>query len=181
VVHGGLGACTSVPVKTDYDHSASFDKYHTSTLDIAASGLGPTNNAVLQQALRSRLAARGLKETSGANASLYIVAAVITQQKLNVLPGGGVAVTRFGAYRTWAMNTEVQQYTEGTLIITLWTPRRRSSFSAASPRQPLAARQQTQMQFRKPSPKSWRNSRGRAQRSQLQTESQTSGRSAQRM
>ena len=117
VVLGGLAACTSVTVKTDYDHSASFGKYHTYMLDTAASGLGPTNNAVLQQALRSSLAARGLKETSGANASLYVVAAVITQQKLNVLPGGGVAVTRFGAYRTWAMNAEVQQYTEGTLII----------------------------------------------------------------
>jgi hypothetical protein len=71
----------------------------------------------LQQALRSSLAARGLKETGGANASLYIVAAVITQQKVNVLPGGGVTVTRFGAYHTWALNAEVQQYTEGTLII----------------------------------------------------------------
>jgi hypothetical protein len=116
VILGGLAACTSVTVKTDYDHSASFGKYHTYILDTAASGLGPTNNAVLQQALRSSLAARGLKET-GANASLDIVAAVITQEKLNVLPGGGVTVSRFGAYRTWAMNAEVQQYTEGTLII----------------------------------------------------------------
>jgi hypothetical protein len=29
----------------------------------------------------------------------------------------GVTVSRFGAYRTWAMNADVQQYTEGTLII----------------------------------------------------------------
>jgi len=29
VVLGGLAACTSVTVKTDYDHSASFGKYHT--------------------------------------------------------------------------------------------------------------------------------------------------------
>jgi hypothetical protein len=33
------------------------------------------------------------------------------------VPGYGVTVTRFGAYRTWAMNADVQQYTEGTLII----------------------------------------------------------------
>jgi len=115
----GLAACTTAPsitVKTDYDHSASFGKYHTYALDTAATGLGPTNNAVLQQALRSSLAARGLKET-GANASLYIVSAVITSEKVNVLPGGGVTVSRFGAYRTWAMNADVQQYTEGTLII----------------------------------------------------------------
>ena len=115
----GMAACTTAPsvtVKTDYDHSASFGKYHTYVLDTAATGLGPTNNAVLGQTLRSSLAARGLKET-GANASLYIVAAVITREKLNIVPGGGVTVSRFGAYRTWAMNADVQQYTEGTLII----------------------------------------------------------------
>lgn len=103
MVLGALAACTSVTVKTDYDHSASFGKYHTYMLDTAASGLGPTNNVVLQQALRSNLAARGLKETGSANASLYVVAAVITQQKVNVLPGSGVTVTRFGAYHTWAL------------------------------------------------------------------------------
>ena len=115
----GLAACTTAPsvtIKTDYNHSASFDKYHTYVLDTGATGLGPTNNAVLEQTLHSSLAARGLKET-GANASLYIVAAVITREKLNIVPGGGVTVSRFGAYRTWAMNADVQQYTEGTLII----------------------------------------------------------------
>jgi hypothetical protein len=115
----GVASCTTAPsvsIKTDYDHSASFGKYHTYVLDTAATGLGPTNGAVLQQALRASLAARRLKET-GANASLYIVSAVITSEKLNVVPGYGVTVARFGAYRTWAMNAEVQQYTEGTLVI----------------------------------------------------------------
>jgi uncharacterized protein DUF4136 len=112
----GLAACTSVTVKTDYDHSVSFGKYHTYTLDTTLSGLGPTNNAVLQQALRSSLAARGLRET-GANASLYVVAAVTTKEKLNMVPGYGMTVSRVGAYRTWAMNADVQQYTEGTLIV----------------------------------------------------------------
>jgi hypothetical protein len=116
VVVCGLAACTSVTVKTDYDPSVSFGKYHTYTLDTTLSGLGPTNNAVLQQALRSSLAARGLEET-GSNASLYIVAVVTTKEKLNIVPGYGMTVTRFGAYRTWAMNADVQQYTEGTLII----------------------------------------------------------------
>jgi hypothetical protein len=116
VILCGLASCTSVTVKTDYDHSVPFGKYHTYTLDTTLSGLGPTNNAVLQQTLRSSLAARGLKET-GANASLYIVAVVTTREQFNVVPGYGVTVTRFGAYRTWAMNADVQQYTEGTLII----------------------------------------------------------------
>lgn len=118
----GLAACTTAPsvtVKTDYDHSVPFGRYHTYVLDMGVTGLDPTNSAVLQQALRSSLAARGLKET-GANASLYVVPVVITREKLNVLPGGGVTVwpSRYGGYRgAWAMNAEVQQYTEGTLVI----------------------------------------------------------------
>src|SRR5215470_12696923 len=116
VLLSGLAACTSVTVKTDYDHSVAFGKYHTYTLDTTLTGLGPTNNAVLQQALRSSLAARGLRET-GANASLYIVAFVGTREKLNIVPGYGMTVSRIGAYHTWAMNADVQQYTEGTLII----------------------------------------------------------------
>jgi Domain of unknown function (DUF4136) len=116
VILCGLASCTSVTVKTDYDHSVSFGKYRTYTLDTTLSGLGPTNNTVLQQALGSSLAARGLKET-GSNGGLYIVAFVTTREKLNFVPGYGVTVSRFGAYRTWAMNADVQQYTEGTLII----------------------------------------------------------------
>jgi hypothetical protein len=118
-----LAACNTAPqvtVKTDYDHAATFGKYHTYALDTASIGLSPTGNAALQSSLRSSLAGRGLKE-AGNNSDLYIVPAVFTQEKLNVMPGGGYTFypSSYGRYRmgTRTLNAEVQQYTEGTLVI----------------------------------------------------------------
>lgn len=118
-----LVACSTTPsvtVKTDYDHSATFARYHTYALDTASIGLGPTGNEALQSSLRSSLAGRGLKE-SGKNSDLYIVPTVFTQEKLNVMPGGGYTYlpSGYGRYRMGrvALNTEVQQYKEGTLVI----------------------------------------------------------------
>jgi len=88
-----LTACSTAPsvtVKTDYDHAAT-----------------------------SSLAGRGFKE-SGRNADLYIVPTIFTRQQLNVMPGGGRTIyrSRFGGYGGgWAMNADVQQYTEGSLVI----------------------------------------------------------------
>jgi hypothetical protein len=121
-----LAACNATPpvsVKTDYDHSASFGKYHTYALDADSTGLKPTTAAALQQALRSSLAARGLKETSTGRADLYIVPIVFTRQKLNVMPSGGYTYwpSRYGRYGVGAMrmtvNADVTQYTEGSLVI----------------------------------------------------------------
>ena len=118
-----LAACNTAPpvtVKTDYDHAAAFGKYHTFALDTASIGLSPTGSAALQSSLRSSLAGRGLKE-SGKNSDLYIVPTVFTQQKLNVMPGGGYTFypSHYGNYRmgTRTLNADVQQYTEGTLVI----------------------------------------------------------------
>jgi hypothetical protein len=118
-----LAACNTAPpvtVKTDYDHAATFGKYHTYALDTASIGLSPTGNAALQSSLRSSLAGRGLKE-AGNNSDLYIVPTVFTQEKLNVMPGGGYTFypSSYGRYRmgTRTLNAEVQQYTEGTLVI----------------------------------------------------------------
>ena len=118
-----LVACSTTPsvtVKTDYDHSATFGKYHTYSLDAAPTGLSATGKAALQSALRSSLSGRGLKE-SGRKADLYIVATVFTREKLNVMPGGGATVwpSRYGRYgaASVTMNAEMQQYTEGSLVI----------------------------------------------------------------
>ncbi len=117
-----LTACSTAPsvtVKTDHDHAATFGKYHAYAIDTASTGLGPTTTAALGSSLRSSLAGRGFKE-SGRNADLYIVPTVFTRQQLNVMPGGGMTVyrSRFGSYGGgWAMNADVQQYTEGSLVI----------------------------------------------------------------
>src|SRR6266550_1042092 len=95
-----LRACSTAPsvtVKTDYDHAATFGKYHTYAIDTASTG-----------------------KESGRNADLYIVPTVFTREKLNVMPGGGYSVypSMYGRYaRGWSMNAEVQQYTEGSLAI----------------------------------------------------------------
>lgn len=117
-----LAACSTAPqvtIKTDYDHAATFGQYHTYAIDTASTGLGPTNAAALESSLRSSLAGRGFKE-SARNADIYIVPTVFTRQQLDVMPGYGVTVypSRFGRYGGgWAMNAEVQQYTEGSLLI----------------------------------------------------------------
>jgi hypothetical protein len=116
-----LAACsTSPPVTVNTNTiTATFGKYHTYAIDTASIGLSPTGAAALQSALQSSLAARGLKE-GGRNADLYIVPRVFTRQQLNVMPGGGYSVypSMYGHYgRGWSMNAQVQQYTEGSLVI----------------------------------------------------------------
>lgn len=118
-----LAACdttTPVTVNTSASPTAVFGKYHTYAIDNSAIGLSATGTAALQSALRSSLAAKGLKE-SGSNSDLYIVPTVYTQQKLNVMPGGGYTVfpSAYGGYRmgTVALNAGVQTYSEGTLVI----------------------------------------------------------------
>jgi hypothetical protein len=130
LILGLLVACNATPpvsVKTDYDHSATFGKYHTYALDADSTGLGPTTQAALVDALRSSLTARGFKETSTGKADLYIVPTVFTQEKLNVMPaarGYAYYPSRYGRYGGWntgmgtlAMNADVTQYTEGSLVI----------------------------------------------------------------
>ena len=118
-----LAACdttTPVTVNTSASPTASFGQYHTYALDNSAIGLSATGSAALQSALRSDLAAKGLKE-SGRNSDLYIVPTVYTRQKLNVMPGGGYTVfpSAYGSYQagTMALNAGLQTYNEGTLVI----------------------------------------------------------------
>ena len=116
----GCSTTPSVDVKTDYDHSATFGKYHTYAIDTAPTGLSATGNAALQSALRSGLASRGLNEQQAGKADLYIVPTVFTQEKLHAMPVGGYTYypSMYGRYIGGsAMNVEVRQYTEGTLVI----------------------------------------------------------------
>jgi hypothetical protein len=127
LILGLLAACNATPpvsVKTDYDHSATFGKYHTYALDAESTGLSPTGATALRDALHASLAARGFSETSTGKADLYIVPTVYTQEKLDVMPGGGYTryPSRYGRYGGWAagsvtMNADVMQYTEGSLVI----------------------------------------------------------------
>lgn len=123
-VAGLLAACATAPnvsVTTDYDHAAAFGNYHTYALDAAAARLNPSNTAVLENSLRSSLAARGLKESTG-QGDLYIVPTVRTKEKVDIIPSGNVAFypSAFGRYGYWpgvTLPADVEQYTEGTLVL----------------------------------------------------------------
>jgi Domain of unknown function (DUF4136) len=124
VVVGGLAACSTTPritVNTDYDHAANFGKFRTYAIDSSAIGLSTTGTAALQQALRSSLTARGLREVSGRGADLYIVPSVFTRERLNTMPVGGYTLTptRFGTFGASSrqLNASVRQFTEGSLVI----------------------------------------------------------------
>lgn len=118
-----LSACTTAPpvsVKTDFDRGAQFGRYHTYALDPGPTGLAPSGDAALQEALRSTLAGRGLTEAARGNADLYIISTVITQEKLHSMPTGVTTYvpSRYGRYGgTWLLNTDVREYTEGALVI----------------------------------------------------------------
>lgn len=109
-------------VQTDYDHSASFSKYHTYALDAAPTQLGAWGKLALEETLRSQLAGRGLSETSASKADLYVVSSVSTEQKHVAYSGAGRVYlpSNIGPYTGWsdiAKSPEMMEYTFGTLVI----------------------------------------------------------------
>jgi len=125
-----LGACSTVTVTTDYDHSASFAKYKTYALAPATKGLtlSPTSEAALSSTLHSELAARGLSEAASGKADLAVVPQAFAHEKTSVQQytdwGYGHHGTwpyRYGTYGVWAgaprTYVDVNQYTQGTLIL----------------------------------------------------------------
>jgi len=130
VAAGALAACSTVTVTTDYDKSASFGQYKTYALAPAAKGqtLSPTSEAALRDALRTELAARGVAEATSGKPDLAIVRHVFLDEKVSVQQytdwgygySGGWPYG-YGTYGVWAgaprTYTDVNQYTEGTMIL----------------------------------------------------------------
>ena len=126
-------SCASGPkvtVATDYNHKISFAGYKTYALDLGqAPELRPTGRAALTEALKSNLAARGISETSAGKAELLIVARVFTTEKLHTMPTRNTTIVPYRGGQVgsglWYMNTDVTQYTEGTLVLDFIDPKRR--------------------------------------------------------
>jgi hypothetical protein len=120
-----LAACASGPsvsVATDYNHQISFAGYKTYWLDLSqAPELRPTGRAALTDALRASLAERGITEAPSRSADLVVVPAAFTSEKLHSMPTRNTTYIpyRGGEYGTgmWYMNSDVTQYTEGTLVL----------------------------------------------------------------
>jgi len=125
-----LSACSTVTVKTDYDHTTSFAKYKTYGLAPASKGqmLSPSGEAALRNALQTGLAAKGIHPSTSGKPDLAVVRVVVLQQKTSVQQytewGYGTNGTwpyGYGAYSMWSgaplTYVDVNQYTEGTLIL----------------------------------------------------------------
>jgi hypothetical protein len=120
-----LAACASGPavsVATDYNHQISFAGYKTYWLDLSqAPELQSTGRAALVDALRTNLAQRGITEAPAKQADLVVVPAAFTSEKLHSMPTRNTTYVpyRGGQYGTglWYMNSDVTQYTEGTLVL----------------------------------------------------------------
>jgi hypothetical protein len=125
-----LAACSTVTVTTNYDRSASFGKYKTYALAPAKQGqaLSPTSEATLREALRTELAVRGIAEARSGKPDLAIVRHVFLQDKVSVQQYtdwgygyGGAWPYGYGTYGMWSgaprTYVDVQNYTEGTMIL----------------------------------------------------------------
>ncbi|MGR8941631.1 MAG: DUF4136 domain-containing protein [Gammaproteobacteria bacterium] len=121
-----LTACSSVSVTTDYDRATSFDQYRTYTLAPSDENipLSPSSEAALRDSLRVNLAAHNITEAPK-DADLHVVRHISTKDKVVVYPGGGAygggmpyAYGRYGYWSRYPANLpDVEQYTEGTLIL----------------------------------------------------------------
>jgi hypothetical protein len=127
-----LGACSTVTVTTSYDHSAAFGKYKTYTLAPSPHGqkLSARSEEVLRNAIRSKLAARGVKEAIAGKGDLAIVRHVFTNDKVTVREyadwgygsgAGGGWPYAYGSYGMWTGAPSTYQnttkVTEGTLVL----------------------------------------------------------------
>lgn len=126
-------SCASGPavtVATDYNHKISFAQYKTYVLDLSqAPELRPTGRAALTDSLKSNLAGRGISEASSSKADLVIVARVFTSEKLHSMPTRNTTIVPYRGGQAgsglWYMNTDVTEYTEGTLVLDFVDPKRR--------------------------------------------------------
>jgi hypothetical protein len=126
-------SCASGPavtVATDYNHKISFAEYKTYSLDLSqAPELRPTGRAALTDSLKSNLAGRGITEASSGKADLLVVARVFTGEKLHTMPTRNTTIVPYRGGEAgsglWYMNTDVTQYTEGTLVLDFVDPKRR--------------------------------------------------------
>lgn len=123
-----LSACTTVDVRTDYDHSAAFGTYKTYSIAPGPDGvkLPLYCEMTLRKTIHSELAARGVAEATGNQADLAIVwhlflASKTSAQERRDPEIGGDWAYAYGYYTSWtgAPNnfSNATPRPDGTLIL----------------------------------------------------------------
>ncbi len=121
--------CSSVSVTTDYDHDLNFSTLKTfQWMSVSKDQLSANAAANMLQnslvdnrfrgAVKTQLEAKGLTEAT-ANPDFYIMYHTGTQEKVNVT-NYGYGYGRWGGYGGGGV--DVQQYTQGTLILDFINP-----------------------------------------------------------
>jgi hypothetical protein len=131
-----LAACSSVSVRTNYDPSAQFGTYRTFALAPPQGvSMAPEVKAALKRSLGVSMAERGFTRVSSADADLYVVPHVFTQDRVSVQRYTNVGYSfggwpsAYGGYGFWTgyprTYTDVTAYTQGTLVLDFVDARRK--------------------------------------------------------
>jgi hypothetical protein len=117
-----VAGCNRVSIETNYDKSADFRKYRTYALDTTPAEIGALSRHTLEETLRESLGSRGLSEVPPAQADLFVVCRITTEQKQVNSPVGGQAYfsSNFGRYSEGSGVVQAPQLAEqtyGSLII----------------------------------------------------------------
>jgi hypothetical protein len=121
-----LLGCSSVSVTTDYDHEANFAalktfEWMTVSKDVLSANASTNmfQNSLVDKrfrtAVKSELEAKGLSENS-TNPDFLVMYHTGTQEKVNVT-NYGYGYGRWGGYGYGGGGVDVQQYTQGTIIL----------------------------------------------------------------
>lgn len=118
--------CSSITVQYDYDTKADFANLHTyDWLPVPEkAGIDTLNEGRVKRAVNNQLEAKGLEMTSS-NPDFLIAMHLGKEQKVNVQDWGYAYASRAryrGGYGKPA-GVDVQQYTEGTLILDFIEPK----------------------------------------------------------
>jgi hypothetical protein len=112
-----ISGCAAYSIKTDFDRSIDFSRYTTyKWMKTPSDVLGPRSTQSLldkrvKSAVNRELAMKGLQESTG-QAELLITYHAGVRNKVDV------STHRYG-YRGWGTAVDVQQYSEGTLVLDL--------------------------------------------------------------
>jgi hypothetical protein len=113
---GGLIACSSVTVKSDFDASVNFAQYKTFDFMSRSREANPLHNKRVEAAIEQELAAKGVQKQTAGKPDLLVAYHTNVRDKIDVNTYG----YRYGRYgRRVGTYTTVEKYQQGTLVVDL--------------------------------------------------------------